>query len=496
MNRLLKALRERGDGVALRAADGRQLRASELLMRAQSLAAQLQETGARQVACRLPDGPEWVAADLACLMAGIPMVPIPGFFTEEQVEYALRRGGVDTVLTPPADATGESKAEGFEDICLEHRHTPGVDIPPGTARITFTSGTTGAPKGVCLSAGLLDRVAASLVERIADLEIRRHLVLLPLAVLLENVAGVYAGLLAGAEIQFARPGETGLTGSSGFDPQRLLQTIARKRPQSLILLPQMLKALVAEIRRSDDRPSGISFVAVGGARSAPGLIREARSLGLPVFEGYGLSECGSVVALNGPGCDRPGAVGRALSHVAIKLAGDGEVLVRHGESVHYVGESPVKDGWFPTGDLGELDDDGYLYLRGRKRNVLITGFGRNVSPEWVESELLAEPGVVQVLVFGDDLAGLGALIVAAPGLDATSIAENVERANHRLPDYARVQAWRLVPPFLAEKNELTTNGRPRREPLMNHHADSVRSLSRHLQNLDNPKDTGAAHDIF
>lgn len=496
MSHLLKALRERGEGVALRGANGREVSASELLAHARRLAAELQETGARHVACCLPDGPEWVAADLACLMAGTPMVPIPEFFTGEQAEYALRQAGVDTVLMLPNGMPGGSSAGRFERICLTRRDTPGAIIPPATARITFTSGTTGAPKGVCLSADLLDRVAASLVERIAELALKRHLVLLPLAILLENVAGVYAGLIAGAEIQFTRPGEAGLAGSSGFDPARLLQAIERYKPESLIVLPQMLKALVGEIQRSGRRPDGLSFVAVGGARSTPKLISAARSLGLPVFEGYGLSECGSVVALNGPGSDRPGTVGRALSHVAIKVAGDGEVLVRHGEGVSYVGEPTVTGGWFPTGDLGELDDEGYLTLRGRKSNILITGFGRNVSPEWVESELLAEPGIAQALVFGDDLAGLGALIVPAPGFRATSIGENVEQANERLPDYARVCAWQLVSPFLAERNELTSNGRPRREPLMTHHADSVRSLSRQLQNLNNPHQPGASHEIF
>ena len=143
------------------------------------------------------------------------------------------------------------------------------------------------------------------------------------------------------------------------------------------------------------------FAAVGGAPVSPRLLQRAADLGLPVFEGYGLSECASVVCLNTPGHHKPGSVGRPLPHLRLRVADDGEVTVSGQAFSAYLGEKPSAAGYWPTGDLGELDEDGFLYLRGRRRNVFITAFGRNVAPEWVERELTLEPAIAQAAVFGE-----------------------------------------------------------------------------------------------
>jgi long-subunit acyl-CoA synthetase (AMP-forming) len=192
---------------------------------------------------------------------------------------------------------------------------------------------------------------------------------------------------------------------------------------------------------------------VGGAKVSPALILRARSLGLPVYEGYGLSECASVVALNLPGADRPGSVGRPLAHAEVRLM-EKEIHVK------------IDGAWHATGDLGALDADGFVHIHGRRRHVLITSFGRNVSPEWPEAELLAGRAIVQAAVFGEARPALCAVVVPAPGAPDAEVEAQVRLANARLPDYAQIRSWlRAEAPFSAQNGLATANGRPHRDAL-------------------------------
>ncbi|WP_146069760.1 AMP-binding protein, partial [Arthrobacter sp. B0490] len=177
--------------------------------------------------------------------------------------------------------------------------------------------------------------------------------------------------------------EIGFSGAAGFELQRLLATLQASQPHSLILLPQLLLALVSAAEQGVPMPTSLRFIAVGGGRVAPQLLERAERLGLPVFEGYGLSECASVVCLNTPEARRIGTVGRPLAHVELRLADDGEVLVRGPHMLGYLGEPPPVGEWLPTGDLGHFED-GFLILHGRKKHQFVTAYGRNVNPEWVE----------------------------------------------------------------------------------------------------------------
>ena len=422
------------------------------------------------------NGPDWVAVDLDAEAAGIPLVPLPSFFTPAQLAHAVASTGMDALY-----CTSESTARalGFHrknNLPWYSREAPPVPLPPGTTKITFTSGTTGAPKGVCLSAAGQRAVAQSLADATRGLNLERHLCLLPLAVLLENIAGIYAPLAAGAQWIAPPLAEVGMSGAAGFDARACLAAIERYQAHSVILLPQMLSSLVNILEKETHSPLTLRFVAVGGARVSPALVQRARALGLPVYEGYGLSECASVVALNTPQADRPGSVGRPLPHVRVRIAADGEILVSGGGFLGYVGQEPSRQE-FPTGDLGRLDESGFLHVEGRRKHVLITSFGRNVAPEWPEAELLAGGALAQAAVYGEGRPRLCAVLVAAPAASDAAIAAQVSAANERLPDYARIAQWvRAESPFAPQNGLATPNGRVRRDAVWERYRERFDAL--------------------
>jgi len=460
---------------------------SEVAAEVESLANRLRERGVRVLASLADNSPAWVVIDLAATCAGVVHVPLPLFFTAEQLHHALRAAGVDTLFCSGA------AAERWPDAPCETLHVAGhafaqvrlpfaaAPMPVGTSKVTFTSGTTGAPKGVCLGSPAMVAVADGLVQALEPLGIQRHLCALPFAVLLENIAGMMAPLTAGATCVVLPLSQVGLNGSSGFDAARFDAVVDHVQPNSVILLPQMLRAWVAYLATSGRRvPSSLRMVAVGGAAVGAKLIQAAHSIGLPAFEGYGLSEGASVQALNLPGHARPGSAGRALPHSRIRIAADGEVEIGGSLFLGYLGEDGAPPAWWPTGDLGAIDADGYLHLHGRKKLVLITAFGRNVSPEWVETALRDEPVILQAVVFGDGEPALSAVLW--PTRDSASHAQlqaAVDAANAALPDYARIAHWTLAEaPFSVESGMATPNGRPQRSTILRTHAQRLQPVMR------------------
>ncbi len=448
-----------------------------LLDEVDALAEELLRRRVRILATRLPNGPAWIVADLAALRAGIVHVPLPSFFTDEQLEHALRAAGADAELLPATrrSAAGEEVAVTGDRLALIRRVATPPELPSGTRKITFTSGTTAAPKGVCLGESMLT-VADALVQALAPTDIRRHLCALPLPVLLENIAGVYAPLLAGATVVVANPDEVGLRGSSSFLPSALDAAVRRHRADSAIVLPQMLRAWTAwrAAVAADPQPT-LKFVAVGGAKVGAVTMARARLAGLPAYEGYGLSEAASVQTLNLPQADRPGSAGKALPHVRVRVDDEGQVWIAGALMLGHLGAAAsTAPAWWPTGDLGRLDADGFLHIDGRRDDVLVTSFGRNVSPEWIESELQASPAIAHAVVFGDGAPRPSAVLW--PARDGTSdcdLALAIAQANARLPDYARVAQWvRALAPFTAAAGMATANGRPKRSVVAQAHRDA------------------------
>lgn len=468
-----RALAAHGERPAL-AEGSTRLSYAELLAEVERRSAFLRELGVRRLALALDNGSDWALWDLAALRADLVCVPLPGFFSAEQRQHVLDSAGIDTVVTGDTAAFAPL---GFRPLTVglcQRRPAQVAALPARTAKITYTSGTTGQPKGVCLDAALQLRVAASIWEACGPSGLERHLCVLPLAVLLENVAGLYALLLGGALLELLPLAQVGIGGSSQFDLTRFLAAVERAQPNSLILLPQMLLAWVTALEGGAPLTDSLRFVAVGGGRVAPQLLERADALGLPVFEGYGMSECASVVCLNTPAHRRIGTVGRPLPHLALRLAEDGEVQIRGARMLGYLGEPAPAGEWLGSGDLGHFDGE-FLVLHGRKKHQFITAFGRNVNPEWVEAELVQQSPIAQAWLHGEACpTNVAVLQPRSAEITDEAIAAAVARVNAGLPDYARVHHWlRAEGPFTAANGLATANGRLRRSALFQHYRAAI-----------------------
>ncbi|HXW10992.1 MAG TPA: AMP-binding protein [Steroidobacteraceae bacterium] len=433
------------------------------------------------------NGVAWALADLALHTGAWPSVPVPGAFTETLKRHALDDAGIDTLLTdddtamrallPDWTSDGVAPASGLHRFRRSPDACDKANLPAGTRKITYTSGSTARPKGVCLDGAALEAVAGSVAEATSELPIARHLCLLPLWTLLENVAGLYAPLLRGATCVLPSCATTGM-GHADLDARRLLGTISAQSPHSLILVPELLQVLVEAAERGWRVPRSLRFVAVGGARVTTSLLERAEAVRLPVYEGYGLSECASVVCLNTPRARRAGTVGRPLPHVRVRVDGDGQVRVAGHVMLGYLGDRPPPGGELATGDLGTFDDDGYLRLTGRAGHRFITSYGRNVSPEWIESEISQRLGAAPVCAFGEARPYVVALVGAShAAANDAAIERAIADANSVLPDYARVRRWaRADRPFSFDDGTLSANGRLRRAEIRARHDALVQAL--------------------
>ena len=440
---------------------------------------------ARSCAVLADNAAGWIVADLSLLHAGVLNVPVPPWFTSGQLDHVLRDAGVEIILTDqperiaqlgrPFDYLGDSPHSGLA-VFRREQDLGAPRAPAGTAKVTYTSGSTGTPKGVCLSTNAMESVAQSLACAIEG-AVSRHLCAMPLSTLLENIAGVYAPILLGAATVTPATRSLGI-GFGALDPSAFVTAITRTAPHSLILPPELLRVLVVTARRGWTPPAQLRFIAVGGASVAQSLLDEAVALGLPAYQGYGLSECASVVALNTPSASRPGSVGRVLPHASARIDAQGQILVRGAVMSGYLGQECLPADEIATGDLGGIDSDGYVYVHGRLKNVFITSMGRNVSPEWVEAELTCDPCIGQAIVCGEARPWPIALVhPASAQVTDRQIERAVAAANERLPAYAQVRSWALLPePLTFANGLLTANGRPRRDAFASRHASIIDAL--------------------
>ncbi|EWY41865.1 hypothetical protein N825_25020 [Skermanella stibiiresistens SB22] len=398
----------------------------------------------------MPRGIPAIVIDLALASLGRTIVPLPEFFSVEQWRHIAADAAVGAVVSV-APLDGRARELGLPVLLAGDHDGPAVIENHPSRRVIYTSGTTGKPKGVVLEETALSASLTGLERAVLPEAADIHLSVLPFSLLLEQLAGILLPLKAGARIHIVD------------QPQLAPVEAERVRPTTTVLVPDLLAGWAGWLRQTGRKaPGSLRFVAAGGAPVGTGLADLAWSVGLPVHEGYGLSECCSVVAVNRPGQRRARTVGRPLDGVTVTID-DGEIVVS-GPTVMsgYLGGASAGGVW-RTGDLGRLDANGDLVVFGRKDDVVVTANGRNIHPEWIEPMLLADPGIRRAAIIAGRL-GVRAVLVTADG--ATSPDGWLARTRDltaSAPDYAKPAEVTLISPERAQSHDLfTPDGRPRR----------------------------------
>ena len=482
---------------------------------------------------------EWILSDIAIQLAGAVHVPMHAPLSSTQVGQQLSdsQSKVVFISTPQqlqklADVSHELppgiKAVTFEscesvdfkgDVQLFNdlldlydeesglqleRSTAASLSPDALATILYTSGTTGEPKGVMLSQRNLVSNALATLEAFGQHEDDRRLGFLPLSHIFARTCDLYTWLVGGTELALAESRDT------------VLADCAATRPTLLNGVPYFFERVQRHLTDSGQADNVDAFrdllggrirACCSGGAALPNHVHDFfHERGVPVFQGYGLTETSPVLTISCFDRIRRGTVGQPIADVEIKIADDGEILARGPNIMIGFWQRPeataevIKDGWFHTGDIGSLDEDGFLSITGRKKELIVTAAGKNVVPVFLESLLCRDPMIEQALVIGDDRKFLSALLVpnlvnleeelARRGLriddkdtlleDPAVVAIFGQRVEHQLAEvsyHEQVRRFTLIDqPFSVENAQLTPKLSLRRTIIEAHYADRIEAM--------------------
>ena len=430
---------------------------------------------------------EWIAVFFGCLLRGAIVVPVdkiaaPDFAQRiaQQVDARLCVGSAQNQIPEIPSLNLESLREELA------AHSDSPVAPPTLTRddiveIVFTSGTTAEPRGVVISHG---NILANLEPLEREIGNYRHyervfhplrfLNLLPLSHVFGQFLGIFLPQLLAATVIF----------QDTLNPSEIFQVIKKERVSVVVAVPRLMESLKDKIERDMEAAGKLewfhrqlvaakdehfvkrwwrfrkihnrfgwkfwAFIS-GGAALDAATEEFWQQLSFVVIQGYGLTETTSLISLNHPFRTGKRSIGKVLEGREVKLDESGEILVR-GANVaagYWQGKElkPVlnEEGWFRTGDIGELDAEGNLYFKGRKKNVIVTREGMNVYPEDLEAALRQQPEVRDCVVVGLERNGNSEPCAVLVLRDSSGAQEIVKRANQHLADYQQMRRWLVWP---------------------------------------------------
>ncbi|VAV82795.1 Long-chain-fatty-acid--CoA ligase [hydrothermal vent metagenome] len=432
-----------------------------------------------RIAIDLPNCPEWLISDLAITSIGAVTVPIYTTLGKDEKIFILKDSKAVAIILPAERKAafkpsllqlteirhvlsagrapeGEREEEDINDFSLHGISIMGrvakdskgllermeATSPDDPFSIIYTSGTTGIPKGAVIShANIISNIKASLEVidvRPTDLylsylqlshafERMIHYLLLLSAVPIAYSKGLTT---VGSDLEFFRP--SFMIGIPFFF-EKIKKKIMQKAAASGTIKRTLFKAAFAS-KQSKNKDGSIAnslvfkkikekigpnirYFVSGGAPLSIETAEFFNKIGLPIIEGYGLTETSPVIAVNSLKENRPGTVGKALPGTTVKLGEDGEILIKGPGVMKGYHNKPKEtaeafcDGWFHTGDTGRIDDDGFITITDRKKDIIITSAGKNIAPQKIETILKADEFIKEVIIFGDRQTHIVALVV-------------------------------------------------------------------------------------
>ena len=443
--------------------------------------------------------PEWPISDIGTIIAGGIGVGLYPTSSAEQIAYIINHSDAEFVLVDTREqlqkvlsvreqlpkvrhvialdtsyqdfiARGQTERSRFAPLLKERAEGA---KPDDIAIMVYTSGTTGPPKGACLSHRYIINSVESLRQTIPIYDTDVSFSYLPFCHVAERISGLYNRLYAGASAYFVD------------DLARLGEYMLEVKPTVFASLPRFFEKIYARIvsdgatNVKDYFGGRVRLLTSGGAPLPLEVAEFFAAAGLPILQAYGLTE-NVCVAFNRPNNYKFGTVGPPMPGCEVRIADDREILVRSEMMFSGYYKAPDEtakmfaDGWLLTGDLGEFDEDGFLKIIGRKKELIVTSTGKKVSPTLIENMLKENHLISQAMVYGEGRSYLVALITLNAPADVQEIINNV---NRRVSSTESIKRFAILDrDFEIARDEITPTGKLKRDIITNRFRDVLNQL--------------------
>ncbi len=449
----------------------------------------------------------WIITDLAIMMSGHVSVPLYPTLQGDVINYCLEHSESQLLFVGKTSKWAEQKkyiskkikkihfpdwekedCESWNNIIDKQKPITKNYLPKFEDLVTiiYTSGTTGMPKGVMHHVKAFAFAATALLNEISSLGLlsdnERFLSFLPLSHIAERMLVEMGGLYAGAPISIAESIEKMPENLRDTQPtvflavpliwtrmqNKILQRLPQKRLDMLLSIPYLSDLIKKKIKENAGL-SAAKFIISGAAPIPVALINWYEKLGIEIYEAYGMSENCAYSHGNRPGQRKVGSVGITMPAVDCKISDEGEILVKsdctmvgYYKEPEKTKETITKDGYLHTGDMGEIDEDGYLKITGRIKELFKTDKGKYVAPAPLELELSKNVLIAQICVVGSNLKQPMALIVLEDGIEESkeeieeSLTQTLSEVNATLDNHERIAKFVVMKESWTVENNLIT----------------------------------------